>query len=327
MALVSVIVPIYNSEKYLEKCLQSLVDQTLKDIEILAINDGSTDGSCKILNSFEKKYPHKIKVYHQNNAGISITRNRGLSYASGKYVTFIDSDDSVDLEFCEKMFNQIEKNDLDMVVCDYYEIDKNSKKIIQIPKCNGETVFEKPELLFEINTSPWNKLYKKEFLYKNAIVFPEQLKYEDAVFLQMILAKKAKIGSVHYPLVNYLVHPGSESTVVKKNVFDIFKVLEIVYSEYQKVSKEEFRIIEDYLEYFVINRITVYNMQQIYQEEKNLINSFIEKGFAFLNEKFPYWRKNKLFNENNNFVKRVIKKNIRITKAVVLIFRKNNIGV
>lgn len=322
MVLVSVIVPIYNSEKYLEKCLQSLVDQTLKNIEILAINDGSTDGSSEILSAFEEKYPHKIKVYHQNNMGISVTRNRGLSYASGKYVTFIDSDDSVELEFCEKMFNQIEKNDLDMVVCDYYEIDKDSKMMIKIPECNGKTVFEKPELLFDINTSPWNKIYKKEFLVKNAIMFPEGLKYEDAVFFHLILAKKAKVGSIHSALVNYLVHPGSESTVVKKNVFDIFPILETVCSQYENVSKEEYEKIEDYLEYFVINRITVYNLQQIYQEDEKLIKDFIEQGFVFLNEKFPHWRKNRLFNRNNNLIKQMIKKNIWITKVVVWILRK-----
>lgn len=327
MALVSIIVPIYNSEKYLEKCLESLVNQTLQDIEIIAINDGSTDGSRVILSCFEEKYPQMVKVYEQKNSGISITRNRGLTYASAKYVTFIDSDDSVALDFCEKMLQKIVINDLDMVVSDYYEIDNGRKKVIEIPECEGKTVFEKPELLFNINTSPWNKLYKKEFLIEYKIAFPEGLKYEDAVFLQKILAQKAKIGSVHSPLVNYLVHPGSESTVVKKNVFDIFTVLEIIYSEYEKASQDDYKKIEEYLEYFFINRITVYNLQQIYQEDESLINVFIQNGFAFLDAKFPQWRKNALFNMNNNFVKQMIKKNKWVTKIVVSVLRKKKKGV
>ena len=105
-------------------------------------------------------------------------------------------------------------------------------------------------------------------------------------------------------------------------MFDIFPILETVCSQYENVSKEEYEKIEDYLEYFVINRITVYNLQQIYQEDEKLIKDFIEQGFVFLNEKFPHWRKNRLFNRNNNLIKQMIKKNIWITKVVVWILRK-----
>ena len=109
MPLVSVIVPVYNTEKYLRKCLDSLINQTLRDIEIILIDDGSTDGSCKIIEEFEQKYPEKVKCYHQKNRGISISRNKGLQLSKSETVAFVDSDDSVDERFCELLYNKLVK--------------------------------------------------------------------------------------------------------------------------------------------------------------------------------------------------------------------------
>lgn len=322
MILVSVIVPIYNAEKYLERCLGSLVRQTLDEIEIIAIDDGSTDKSGEIISCFQNNYPNKIRGYYQNNSGISVTRNRGIDLAKGEYIAFIDSDDSVALNFCEIMVSAIEELHVDMVVCDYYETDGKNKKEKRIPGYNGNTVFERPEMLFDINTSPWNKLYNKRFLVSNNIYFPLELKYEDAVFLQRILAREAKVGSVAIPLVYYLVHFGSETTVVKETVFDIFGILHIICEEYNKKTREKYEKIHDYLEYFSVNRITVYNLQQMFQEKPELVNEFIDKGFEFLDQNFPKWRHNMYFNHNNNFIKRMIKKHKCVTKLVVKILRK-----
>ena len=322
MSIVSIIVPIFNVEKYLEKCLTSLANQTLEDIEIIAIDDGSTDTSGKILDLFQKKYPNKIRAYHQENLGISATRNRGIDLAEGKYVAFIDSDDSVDLEFCQRMYGEMEKRELDVVVCDFFETDGENKKEMKIPYWEDCTVFEKPNLLFDINTSPWNKLYRKDFLLEQDIKFPINLKYEDAVFFQKILSRKAKVGKVDAPLVYYLVRPGSETTVVRKTVFDIFEVLDMICAEYQKNSSEEYKKISMYLEYFVTNRITVYNIQQIWQEDSDAAMKFIETGFAYLDRQFPQWRKNSYFNRTNNFGKKVIKKHKLMNKMFVGCARK-----
>ena len=100
MILVSIVVPVYNTEKYLEKCIKSLVNQTMQDIEIIAIDDGSKDQSGVLLDQFQIEFPEKIRVFHQQNAGISAVRNRGISLASGKYIAFFDSDDSVYPSYC-----------------------------------------------------------------------------------------------------------------------------------------------------------------------------------------------------------------------------------
>ena len=119
MIKVSVIVPVYNQEKRLHRCMDSLVNQTLDSIELIVINDGSTDKSLKVLNEYKEKYPKKIKLITRENKGISITRNEGLSIAKGKYVGFVDSDDYVELDMYEKLYNKVEQEKCDIVICNY----------------------------------------------------------------------------------------------------------------------------------------------------------------------------------------------------------------
>ena len=118
MIKVSVIVPVYNVEKYIDKCLNSLVKQTLKDIEIIVVNDGSPDNSQKIIDKYVDKYPDKIKSYIKENGGQGSARNLGLEYASGEYISFIDSDDWLDLDALEEMYLLAKKEKSDVVICD-----------------------------------------------------------------------------------------------------------------------------------------------------------------------------------------------------------------
>ena len=120
---VSIIVPVYNTEKFLKKCLNSLINQTLKEIEIICVDDGSTDNSPTILNDFIKK-DNRIKVIHQENSGISVTRNRAVSVAQGEYIGFVDSDDWVDEDFFEKLYNASQKYNSDIVAGDFFRCGK-----------------------------------------------------------------------------------------------------------------------------------------------------------------------------------------------------------
>ena len=112
---VSVIVPVYKTEAYLEKCLDSLVNQTLSDIEIIVVNDGSPDNSQDIIDRYVEKYPQKVKGVIKENGGLSDARNYGLDFVSGEFVTFVDSDDYVELDSYEKTYNYAKENDLDVV--------------------------------------------------------------------------------------------------------------------------------------------------------------------------------------------------------------------
>ena len=129
MAKVSIIVPVYNVEKYIEKCLKSLVNQTLKDIEIIIVNDGTKDNSQRIVDKYTKKYDF-VKSYIKENGGLSSARNYGLKYANGEYIAFVDSDDYVDKDMYEIMYNKAKSNDFDVVVCNLKYIYDSSASLV-----------------------------------------------------------------------------------------------------------------------------------------------------------------------------------------------------
>ena len=159
---VSVIVPVYNTEKYLEKCLDSIVNQTFNNYEIIIINDGSPDNSETIIQEYLKKYPQKIKYYKKENGGLSEARNMGILKSSGKYLMFVDSDDYISEDMIEKLYNCIETQDSDMAICNMIKIDSknNSTKIINY---NPGTVniLEDKKILFNLPCA-CNKMYNKK---------------------------------------------------------------------------------------------------------------------------------------------------------------------
>ncbi|WP_044296898.1 glycosyltransferase family 2 protein [Robinsoniella peoriensis] len=180
---VSVIVPVYNTEAYLKECLDSLVHQTLPEIEIILINDGSTDSSEEIMKGYLKKYPDKIRMFTRVNGGQAAARNQGLSLCSGEYVGFVDSDDSVDSAMYEQMYKRAVLTSADMVECGYgyYEI-KNGRKYRLKNYASVSEKKNKRELFLNPLVSPWNKLYKASVLKRAGVFFPEGLIYEDTAF-------------------------------------------------------------------------------------------------------------------------------------------------
>lgn len=162
MKKVSIIVPVYNMEKYLNKCMDSLVNQTLEDIEIITINDGSKDSSLKILNEYKEKYPNKVVIINQENQGISVARNNGINAATGKYIGFVDSDDYVKTDMFEKLYKKIEKTKSDIVICDYEKYFMNTEEfkyvnVVDYIKC--DSLYSDTSIINNIDYSPWNKLF------------------------------------------------------------------------------------------------------------------------------------------------------------------------
>ena len=123
---ISLIVPVYNVENYLEKCLNSLVNQTLQEIEILVINDGSTDNSQKIIEVFQNKFPQKIKAFTKENGGLSDARNFGIDRATGEFLAFVDSDDYVSVTMMEEMYGLAKKHEAEIVICNLQKVDENA---------------------------------------------------------------------------------------------------------------------------------------------------------------------------------------------------------
>lgn len=205
--LVSVIVPIYNAEQYLKRCIDSFLSQTYKNIEIVLVNDGSTDSSAAICQEYKINYPEKIKYIEQKNAGVSRARNRGLLEARGDFVTFVDADDFIDDNYCEKLIWVIYEQDVDMVWCNKKSILPSGKEILYGTNTGMIHIWKSIEYEYyeEMEHRPvWGVLYKKKNIEK--LKFPENIYVgEDAVFFAMAVHNAIKIAYIDLSLYNYVV--------------------------------------------------------------------------------------------------------------------------
>ncbi len=316
MVKVSIIVPVYNTASYLEKCLDSLVNQTLKEIEIIVVNDGSSDNSQDIIDDYIKKYPNLIKGFKNKNLGISKTRNFGITKAKGQYIAFIDSDDYVDVNVFLDGYEFASLNDLDIVVWDFYKYFENSKRIeeVRTPDFKISSIKDNPKLIFEINYAPWNKLYKREIF--NKFEFPV-IKYEDFAILPQILCSVQKIGKINKCYNYYLVRNNSETTIMDDKVFDILKILNKQYLFFMDNGLLSSYAME--FEYYFIYRLTMYIIQQRYQKNRVIANKFIDEAYDFLDSKFPNWRLNLYYKKNK--LKLLIEKNKGLAKFYCDIYR------
>lgn len=314
---ISIVVPVYNAEKYLDRCLTSLVEQTKKEIEIIIINDGSTDNSEKVIKKFKDD---RIKYIKNTNQGIGATRNEGIAKATGKYLMFIDSDDYLEENTCELLFNKAEKDNLDMVVCDFYrENETGEKKKEKITTFENTTIKETPELLYKINMSPWNKLYKTKMIKDNNVYFEEDLKYEDTPFVFISMDKAKKIGKIDKCLNHYIIHSNSETTVRDERCFDIFEIIRIVrdYFEDKKYAKES-------LNRWIVWIVTNFTIQQRNQEDIHIAMNFIDHAFNYLKAIVPDYKNNKYYEGRG--IKKLIEKSRLLTKIYVRLYKIKSKG-
>lgn len=229
MSKVSVIVPVYNVEKYLEKCIDSIVRQTYSDIEILLVDDGSTDSSGDICDKYAKQYD-TIKVIHQDNMGLCGARNTGLELCTGNYVSFIDSDDFIDERFIETLYNESKKYNLDISFCNF----KLFEDEVDLGKSNRDYLFTSEsingldylDLKFKHNDWScyvWIGLYSTEFLKENKLKFYDKgkLLYEDILFTNKSLLKAKRVKFVSFYGYNYRNRWQDSLSRQKSNKFKI----------------------------------------------------------------------------------------------------------
>lgn len=213
---VSIIVPIYNVEDFLDKCMESILGQTYKNIEIILVDDGSTDSSGKIADKYAEK-DSRIKVYHKKNGGLPAARNFGLRKISGKFVSFIDSDDWVDIDYISTLFNAMSYDDSDISVCGLYKAyDDENIKCSNRYEIDHE-VFSNIDAVKDImlaqpilKVMAWGKLYKKSLFFKNNIQYPKGRSLgEDAFTTYKLMYFSKKISYINKPLYYYRQRPGS----------------------------------------------------------------------------------------------------------------------
>lgn len=215
MPKISVIVPVYNAEKFLSECIKSVLNQTYKDFELLLINDGSTDNSANICKSFAEN-DSRIILFNKSNEGVSKTRQFGINKSKGEYIIFIDSDDKVDTNMLYCMLNKIVESASDMVICDYWAYENNKDKYIcQNPiSCNNKSLLNS-FLSQKLHGSCCNKMVRKEFYLK--VTFPLNLNYsEDTYVIMHIVNLGAKVVYLNSAFYHYRL-TGNENSIMKSN--------------------------------------------------------------------------------------------------------------
>ena len=304
MVKVSIIVPFYNVEKYIEKCLTSLVNQTLEEIEIILVNDGSKDNSIKVAKDFEQKYPAKIRYYEKQNGGLGDARNFGIKFAKGEYIAFLDSDDYVEPTMYEEMYEMAIKEKSDMVECDFWWEYPNKKK-----EDIGVEYKNQNDMLLKARVVAWNKLIKKEIYEKHPEArFAVGLRYEDVEGFYKILPYINKVSFVRKPFIHYVQRNNSISNTQNKKNVEMFIVLDNVLNYYKE--KNIYEKFEKELEYTYTRYLLCSSLKRISKiQEKQIRKDLLEKTWNELNTKFPDWKKNKILNSNwslkNMYIKSV----------------------
>ncbi len=275
----SVIVPVYNTEAYLEQCLESLVGQTLEDMEILVVNDGSPDNSQTIIDRFVKHYPGRVIGFQKENGGQASARNLALEYARGEYLGFVDSDDWVDLTMYEEMYAAALREDADIVICD---------TIDHYPQYDSYHAASRFDSKFKVTPSACNKLFRRETVGTDT--FPEGLWYEDFEFTAKQLMKTEKIATVHSGF--YHCHCREVSTMSNNNSLKNLDILTVLGNLEDYVARHCWQ--EKYgeiLEYLYLDHVLITSVNRVEAQTNPDKQGVIDKMVQTVKEKYPrYWQ-------------------------------------
>ncbi len=232
MPLVSIIIPVYNVEKYLDKCIESVTNQTLEDIEIILINDGSGDNSPKLCDKWAKK-DSRVKVIHQENCGVSVARNIGIKIATSKYIAFIDSDDYISNKYIEKLFNEAQDSFADVVVCNFNRVTEKGD-VLNTDQCrvskgvfNGIEICEMFSSIPVTFISPCFKLYKKDLFID--VKYPIGKINEDEAVAHRLIFPCEKVVIVEDVLYFYVNHDNSKNISSNINEYNFTDSIDAFY--------------------------------------------------------------------------------------------------
>lgn len=309
MKKVSIIMPAYNAEKTINKSINSILKQDYENIELIVLNDGSKDRTKDIIKSFKDK---RLIHIEKNNSGVGDTRNRGLEVSTGDYIMFVDSDDYIEKDCISKLVKVLEKNDCDLVICDYY-IETSSETIeIHFGYSEPTNLKESKELITKINLAPWNKIYKKELFRNKDNRFSVNLKYEDVPFVIQAIIDAKKIGFVPECLFHYVLTKNSETFTRNKRIFDILKICNIIEDKlkiYNYIAKTE----------LIVRILSYYLKNSRFLRDKTLRNDLIDAIFDYLNNLDKNWKKCSII-KANSFIKRTIITNKSLLKLTGCIY-------
>jgi len=311
---VSIIVPAYNASNYIEKCIDSLLNQTLKDIEIIIVNDGSTDDTAEKLS----KYEDEIKVITQKNVGVASARNKGLSVANGEYIAYVDSDDWIESNMFELLYNKAKENNYDVVECDFKYVNdfKTWNGIVDLVS-DINTIEEKKKYYINMFPVIWNKIYKRNKI--KDIKFKSGVWAEDVEYLYRVLPNITSIGKINKKLYYYYQRPVSESRLFDKRVYNYIDNFNGILEYYKK--NKYYDVYKNELEYCYVRYIyaTFIKRAATFKDKKEYKKA-VNEAIKNVLEKFPKYRKNKYFYKSikgiylivfNRFIAKLLNKKYR----------------
>ena len=332
MAKVSIIIPVYNAERYLNQCISSIANQTLKDIEIIAINDGSTDNSLNALDELSCKYKGKLKIFTKENGGAGSARNIGIENANGEFIKFVDADDYLKVDILERMYSIAKENKVSLVRGNYQTIvgpfkmedkcswsDIKGSQIIDVRKNKDYIVTETPEI--------GNKLVSRDLI--GDLRFPEKTKWEDLAIMPVVIASSEKIFHMDEPVYNYRVNM---NTTIKDfinkipNILDIIKCVDNIETQMQlKGLSEEYK--EQIQSLYILHTLfRVENAMLWVNFPHNKKEIIISSLLGMLDAKYPNWQdnrivklyksKNGLFNFDMNRLNKYVNEKYRNTNKL-----------
>lgn len=310
--LISVIVPIYNVEKYLNQCIDSIVNQTYRNQEIILVDDGSPDNCPQMCDDWAKK-DNRIKVIHKSNGGLSDARNFGLENATGEYVTFVDSDDWLELDGIEKLVNPLKKKDYDIVIGGFYYNSSNSETSKYSKDNTESTVFKTIERMLsgtEINHSSSSKLYRLKLF--NNIKYPLGKYYEDNLTIFKVVNNSNLIYLIDTPIYHYRKHSDSITQSTKNLTNKMNDFFDAIYDTHCFLINR-YPSLQKYITAFSLKHsLTILDLlkenksKDIYLKTKNWINSFTIKNIIKSNIPFQLVIKILLFRLNESLYFKLI---------------------
>ncbi len=290
MELVSIVVPIYGVEKYLDKCVKSLINQTYHQLEIILVDDGSPDRCGRMCDAFAKE-DDRIRVIHKENGGLSDARNTGAKQASGKYLIFVDSDDYVDSRLVEKTVSCAEKNQADMVIFDFTAVEEGEFKLRtnHIP-ANKILRLEEEKRLLLLPPAAWSRLFNREFYMKANHPFPVGRYYEDLGTTPKFLLEAERIVYFKESLYYYVIRSNSimKSYNFERNYKDMVWILNDILQFYKE--RNQFQKYKKELEYLVFASGYFEPSREIVLKDRK--NPYLKKIRNYMYHRFPEFHQN-----------------------------------
>lgn len=297
--LVSIIIPVYNVEKYLKRCLESVMNQTYKNIEIICINDGSTDRSLKILENY-KIQDNRIKVFSQENKGLSETRNRGINLAEGKYIFFIDSDDWIPNSAIENLIKQITNKSIDVVIGGISKIYKKNKEDIVLKKEKIEYTLDE-YMAFALKEKKFlaivcNKMFKKEIISNKNLKFEKGVLYEDFLFTMQYLKECKKIAILDKSIYNYFfIREDSIINKINNKDLDALKSIKKIEKVLEETEIINSKLFKNYIFEWIMSA-TVSKLFKFGNKQEIVIYRDVLKKDKIFKKYYKYYLKNSNLN-------------------------------